>query len=476
MHPSEVARELSSFVFFKSFSEDLLLQIATMVKPRSVGSGEYLLKEGLHNNSLFFLRKGEIQVQLGGEVIATLRTLGDVMGEMSVISHNPAATSLFVSQPSEVFELCSDDFGYVHPKDKDHFQALLYRIYSVILIERLMKTNEKARLFEILNKELNDVQNSLNQGKGGEVLLVEADKKKQVLSKLALGGTRVNLTIAGDSEKLKESTSSDKVYDVVIADDQFCADLKTLHQAKKAKHYVLATGQTVRTNIDIIRTLPFVNNIVTRTSDDKNENVKATLITLTKVLNQDIFGLEKYLGWGVAVENVPILDSKSRDALKENMCAYFKAMGVRSSIVDRMNTVAEELLMNAIYDAPVDGTGKSLFNHLSRKTEVKLDTHQQSQFRYAGDGITLAISVVDPFGRLTKEIVLDYLQSCYDGQAGSLNHGKGGAGRGLHQIIENADLTIFNVKHGVRTEVISLFYTDHPQKESDPGFHFFFVP
>jgi len=84
------------------------------------------------------------------------------------------------------------------------------------------------------------------------------------------------------------------------------------------------------------------------------------------------------------------------------------------------------------------------------------------------------VSVKDPFGSLTKEIIVDYLLSCYNNQAGSMNENKGGAGRGLHLMLEAADLTIFNVKKGVSTEVISLFYVEQ-RRESNPAFHYFFI-
>jgi hypothetical protein len=106
---------------------------------------------------------------------------------------------------------------------------------------------------------------------------------------------------------------------------------------------------------------------------------------------------------------------------------------------------------------------------------VTLDSHQQAQLCYASDGVLLAVSVIDPFGALTKDLVIDYLISCYQGTAGIMNQTKGGAGRGLHQIIENADLTIFNIKKGVRTEVICLFNTDGQKREAQPSFHYFFI-
>jgi hypothetical protein len=72
------------------------------------------------------------------------------------------------------------------------------------------------------------------------------------------------------------------------------------------------------------------------------------------------------------------------------------------------------------------------------------------------------------------EIILDYLKSCYSGQAGELNKQKGGAGRGLHQIVENSDLVVFNISPRMRTEVIALFQVDtKTNSEKTPSFHLF---
>lgn len=52
---------------------------------------------------------------------------------------------------------------------------------------------------------------------------------------------------------------------------------------------------------------------------------------------------------------------------------------------------------------------------------------------------------------------------------------KGGAGKGLHLIVENSNLTIFNVKKGHQTEVVSLFYLDSQRRAVKPTFHYFFI-
>jgi cAMP-binding proteins - catabolite gene activator and regulatory subunit of cAMP-dependent protein kinases len=473
MHPADTAKELRTFAFFKSFSEDLLLQIATMVRLETFPANEVILKEGQTNHSLFFLKSGKVEVSLLGEVLASLETPGEVLGEMSVITGNPAATTVKTLSATECLAINADDFSHVHPKDADRLKALLFQIYCVILTDRLTKTNEKARLFEILNRELHEAQNTLEKNGGARVLLVEHDKKQQLPVRMALGGTGVHLEIVDSIAAAKDSLMNNE-FDIVLADENSAEVLQDL-KGGKGPRGVLLTSKNVEGNLKILRTARFVENIISRDPEDRSATVRFVLTTLGKIFSKDIFGLEKYMQWGVEPQMRKVARSDEREQLREEMMSYFKKMGVRSSILDRANTVVEEMLMNAIYDAPVDAQGNSLFNHVTRKDEIELDTHQQGQLRYGSDGTLMAVSVSDPFGALTKELIVDYLLSCYTGKAGEMNTNKGGAGRGLHQIIENSDLTIFNVKKGVRTEVISLFNLDGQKREAQPSFHYFFL-
>jgi len=139
--------------------------------------------------------------------------------------------------------------------------------------------------------------------------------------------------------------------------------------------------------------------------------------------------------------------------------------------------IAEELLMNAIYDAPVDSEGNMLYNHLPRSERVDLKPNEQGVFRYACDGLLVAVSTEDPFGAFDRQTILNYLESCYAGRAGELNEDKGGAGLGLFQIIETSDLVVFNVRSEIKTEVISIINLD-PNKsrlEKTTSFHYFYA-
>ena len=106
---------------------------------------------------------------------------------------------------------------------------------------------------------------------------------------------------------------------------------------------------------------------------------------------------------------------------------------------------------------------------------MTLKPQEAATLRYGCDGLLAAISVEDPFGAFGLDTILDYLESCYEGRAGSLNAKKGGAGMGVYQILECSDFVVFNVKRGVKTEVIALFNLDPTAQRRFNGksFHYF---
>lgn len=473
MHPADIAKEIRQFAFFRTFNENLILQISTMMEVIRFSNGETVLKEGDANTRLFFIRSGSADVLLSGETVARLTQVGDVIGEMSVATERPVATTIKASSELSCFVLDSENFKHVHPKERDHFLALLYKLFAAVLSARLNKTNEKARLFEMVNREVHQAQMTLEKMGQKSALVLESDKKQLVLAKLAVGGTGVSLDTASNPADAEDLLKSKK-YDVIIADEKNLDFLRNSQLKFPQLKLVLVTGRNVNQNFELYHKSLFVDAVVSVDSADRAFTIRTILTTLSKVLSQDLFGFEKYLSWGVDIQSFAITGSGERAKLREEMIAYFTKLGVRSTFLERCNSVAEEMLMNAIYDAPVNAKGETLFNHLSRKVPVVLEPKYQGQLRYGTDGVFLAVSVSDPFGALTKDVIIAYLESCYRGDPGKFNKEKGGAGRGLHQIIENADLTIFNVKKGVKSEVICLFYIESYHKEGAPSFHYFF--
>jgi len=577
-HPKEILEDFARYPFFSGFGEDLLLQICTMASRARFPVGHVLLKEGQSNEQLIFLNKGSVQVVIEGEVVSTLTKSGEVLGEMSVISRQPVSATLIAISDIECYFVNTEDFQHVHPKDKVHFQYLIYKVYASILANRLRATNAKARQHEVANRDLILTQAEIQEinanleylvqqrtsqlesqnaaltagfkmltdqaetrkvtrgriealqqlslpelrrtlkeslqlldkssptvgmlerlqseldaidrqltsvvemqstSRGLEerrVLFLETEKKQQLVARMSLGGTGVNLDIAGTTEAAQDLIGQN-IYDLVFSDMSFSSSLESFHQKRPEIPIVVMASQSLRSDLLHLQNLDFIRHLVSRDVNDRSLTSKIMVTTINKILTRDYFGLEKYLAWGVDVSEIKLTKSNERSAAIEKMKEAFQKLGVRTSFLDRLGLVAEELLMNAIYDAPHDEKGEPIFNHLPRTESVQLKAHQAARFRYACDGNLLAVSVLDPFGALKKKTIFDYLQSCYDGLEVSSKTKKGGAGRGLHQIVENSDLSIFNVQPLKATEAICLFHleTQVVVGERQPSLQFFEV-
>ena len=558
----DIERELKTFAFFRDFPPEMLKSFAALTQERRIADGELLLEQGKSNHRLFFLRSGKLRIEVDGEPVNELSSPGDVVGEMSVINRTPIAASVRAVGEALAFEVSDEGLSARDSSDRDRLRSLLDRVYSSVLAARLTATNEKAKGFEIANRELMKAQAKLKRinesledelarrsreiatkardllatrlapahvalaswarGDGAapepleireladklaetidylkplsdladkgrdsgvtRVLFLDASKKQQNIARLALGGTGVDLNVAGTSDEFASALASGE-YDAVVCDGAFAAEAKTVISVQPNARLVLMASPDFATYLNLIREFPKGAFFVGRDPEDRALTIKNISSTASKIVNRNVFGLEKHLAWGTRFLERPVRDSRERAGLIDEMAAHFKALGIREALLDRVRAAAEELLMNAIYDAPCDASGKPMYNHLPRTETVTLRSDHEASLRYGTDGAFLGLSVSDPFGALTRGTVARYLEAGLSGVEsphessvqGEGEHGaKGGAGRGLKMLIDSADLTVFNVATRKKTEVISLFRLEGAAAgdAGPPTFHLFCV-
>lgn len=305
------------------------------------------------------------------------------------------------------------------------------------------------------------------------VLLAETNKRQIHLCKMALRGTGVYLDIATSLEEGEEFLNSE-TYDIVCSGTELIELLQVAGNKNPGTHTVYITNDPMEEYLSYLFKYPFLSNIVSIQKDDRTYILQNILSTISKIMTKDLWGLEKYLHWGVEVRFFPVTSSEKRDDLIDELEEYMDRLGIRRTIKGRVISVTEELLMNAIYDAPADKDGKAKYNHLNRTVPVELPQDEHGQLKFACDGNLFAVSVEDPFGRLDKKIIFDYLKDCYGGHE-TVHQDKGGAGHGLYQIMETCDLLVINVKPSVKTEVICIFNIDpqYAHKKVATSFHYF---
>lgn len=180
-------------------------------------------------------------------------------------------------------------------------------------------------------------------------------------------------------------------------------------------------------------------------------------VTVAKLHGQPIFDVSKYLPWGTRFIDVPVAGSASKAQAFDRIADFMNTLGVRGRFIDRVHAVADEFLMNAIYDAPVNWrTGAPIHHSRPRSEPVVLDPDQAATLRFGSDGRTLAISISDPFGGLAPDTVRRYIAKGLRRGEDQIDDKAGGAGLGLFLLFESLGSMILDVHRGRRTEVMGL--------------------
>ncbi|HEX7704157.1 MAG TPA: hypothetical protein VF403_25620, partial [Kofleriaceae bacterium] len=164
----------------------------------------------------------------------------------------------------------------------------------------------------------------------------------------------------------------------------------------------------------------------------------------TRVLVGDIFGLEKMINWGTLVHSQLVGDYQEKSLAISQISEFAELMGVRRKYRESIEQCVDEMLMNALYDAPVDENGQPLFSEIPTKTRISLRVEQKVVVQYACDGKRFAVSVRDAFGTLERATVLRYLHKCLHAEQ-QIDRKVGGAGLGLYLMVNSATAVLFNV-------------------------------
>lgn len=161
--------------------------------------------------------------------------------------------------------------------------------------------------------------------------------------------------------------------------------------------------------------------------------------------------------------------SAERDRAVERVGQLAEASGCAPRLATKVGEVAYELLMNAMYDAPVDQYGEPKYA-FDRSADIALEPEEAPEMRFCTDGCLVALEVTDPFGGLRREHVFDGIARGMAGaHAGSgpvVDTSGGGAGLGLFRVHAAAHSVIVAVEPGQSTRVTALFDMDISAREA----------
>lgn len=292
------------------------------------------------------------------------------------------------------------------------------------------------------------------------ILIVHPDRKTQRVVQRILGVTAHTVDVADDLEQgirlLAHLQPVLVVVDASVVATARFGELVDAARARGAEACMTLLGGGAIDQVPTILGLGAVTNLLVHPMPVLAEELT---ITAQKLIRNDLFGAEKYLLWGTDLATTTLIRGSQRAELVGELSEQVRARGQSARVASMAMLVADELISNAVHNAPVDAAGEHYRRELPRDQELELDGRHEVRVRWGCDARYLAIEVTDGFGSLDRDTILRALAKNDVRETGS------GAGMGISIAYRSCDHLVFNLAPGKRSQIIALIDVRHPPTE-----------
>ena len=181
------------------------------------------------------------------------------------------------------------------------------------------------------------------------------------------------------------------------------------------------------------------------------------LATAQKLIRGDVFGLEKYMAWGAEIRSYVLDDTHDRDDAVATVTRDIAAVGLPERIGSLVSVIADELIANAMYAAPIDEAGSRFRAGEPRDKSRALAGRETVSLRWGTDGRYLALEVRDTWGTIDPHAIGRRLATTRTSTAVS--------GMGLPLVYACTNQLAIACAPGKVTEVIAMLDVRHKPTE-----------
>ncbi len=195
------------------------------------------------------------------------------------------------------------------------------------------------------------------------------------------------------------------------------------------------------------------------------------LATVQKLIHGDVFGLEKYVGWSAAVRALILEDAADRVGAVEALVEGLARAGLSDRAASLASVIADELLANAIFDAPAPTRGSGRRACETGRLDARpLVGRDVVRLRWATDARFLAVEVTDHWGSLDPAAPGPAIARASQRSAGDLD-----GGMGLALAYACCNQLVLGVAPGHHAQAIALLDVGTRPTELGraPSFHLF---
>ncbi|MDB4961820.1 MAG: hypothetical protein JWP01_1819 [Myxococcales bacterium] len=183
--------------------------------------------------------------------------------------------------------------------------------------------------------------------------------------------------------------------------------------------------------------------------------------TGSRLLDDRLFGLASVMPPETKIHAIAVGDHVEKLRCITHIVDQIVQIGAPRSLHAPIEQCLDEMLMNALYDAPVDAQGKHIFSGVATRSRILMRTEHTVTVEYAYDGRRFAVAVRDSFGSLERATMLRFLHKCLH-SPDQMDRKAGGAGVGLYLMVNAASVVQFTVLPGIATEALCVFDLQAP--------------
>jgi hypothetical protein len=183
------------------------------------------------------------------------------------------------------------------------------------------------------------------------------------------------------------------------------------------------------------------------------------------------FGLERYFSTG-ETQKILLKETGHKKKAVDAINNFLEKQQVPKRLATQVGQACDELIMNAIFDAPIDAQGDRYRRKDERDKQFVLSARETVEVEIGFNSKYLGICISDQFGSLSKESVLKFLRTDYKKERYMPRKDDLGAGLGLNNIVQAGLSLCFVCKPDFRTDVMIFFPKSENYKDFRAGFRF----
>ena len=217
---------------------------------------------------------------------------------------------------------------------------------------------------------------------------------------------------------------------------------------------------------------PLFGNFITRSYGNPADAGAHYGRLVTAMSSKRAFGLKQLLDPTAKIQIVKLQKSTQKQDAVEAVRTFLIAAKFQTRMASVIANAVDEVLMNSIFDAPIDDVGRPLYKLTNRNAEVRLDGKNAVEMHVGFDGKYVAISSIDLFGSLDKANLLAHISKVYTHDEYKVKGTVASAGIGLATVYRTGGSLFFVSESRTRTEVTVFFKRSDNFREFKEQFRF----